>query len=83
MCNRYKADRTTSIDHRTKLALPLFHPHQHVWDEHFAWNVSADEILPLTAIGRATADLLRMNRLQIVRTRRLWIALGEHPPTIV
>ncbi|MEL6778294.1 MAG: HNH endonuclease, partial [Cyanobacteria bacterium J06597_16] len=31
---------------------------------------------------RATCAALRMNRPQLVRVRRMWVILGEHPPQI-
>jgi hypothetical protein len=46
--------------------VPLFHPNQQEWAEHFAWNDDATEIMGLTPIGRATIAALKMNRPQIV-----------------
>jgi hypothetical protein len=57
----------------------LFHPHREKWKEHFAWSVDGSVLVGLTPAGRATIDALRMNRPQLVRTRGLWIALGDHP----
>ena len=37
-------------------------------------------IIGLTAIGRATIDALQMNRPQLLRVRRMWVKMGEHPP---
>jgi len=79
-CNRYKADRVTAIDPDTEAEESLFHPHRDGWSDHFCWNVDATELLALTAKGRATISALRMNRSQIVRVRKMWVALGEHPP---
>ena len=42
----------------------------------------ATEVVGLTAIGRATIAALRMNRSQLVRVRRMWGMMGEHPPGI-
>jgi hypothetical protein len=79
-CNRYKADRTTAIDPATQVEVPLFHPHRDNWNEHFVWNENATELVALSATGRATIEALRMNRRQLVRVRRMWVAMGEHPP---
>jgi len=79
-CNRYKADRTTAPDPVTHQEVMLFHPHQNDWAEHFAWSDDATAITGLTSTGRATIAALRMNRTQMVRVRRLWHAMGEHPP---
>jgi hypothetical protein len=80
-CNRYKATRQTAIDPLTQEEVSLFHPHQEVWADHFVWNERSDEILGLTEIGRATITALKMNREALVRVRRMWVQLGEHPPT--
>lgn len=79
-CNRFKRDRITAVDPITQSEVPLFHPQRDAWAEHFAWSAEATEIVPLTAIGRATLALLRMNRPQLMRVRRLWVTMGEHPP---
>jgi hypothetical protein len=81
-CNRYKGDRTTAIDPDTRDEVALFHPHQDVWREHFVWNDDATELKGLSAIGRATISALKMNRRQIVRVRKMWAAMGEHPPNL-
>ena len=79
-CNRYKATRLAAIDPQTGESAPLFHPQQQAWIDHFDWNDSRTELVGLTAVGRATIETLRMNRPQLVRVRRMWVELGEHPP---
>ena len=32
--------------------------------------------------GWGTIEALRLNRPQLVRLRRLWVRLGEHPPPL-
>jgi hypothetical protein len=78
-CNRCKADRTTILDPRTKQEIPLFQPRDDEWSAHFSWNDDATEIIALTDAGLATIAALRMNRPQLVRLRRMWAAMGEHP----
>jgi hypothetical protein len=80
-CNRRKSDRTLGIDPATGIAVRLFHPHRDRWKDHFAWTDEADRIIAATPTGRATIEVLGMNRQQLIRARRLWVALGEHPPT--
>jgi hypothetical protein len=82
-CNRYKADRQTATSPLLGQPVPLFHPQQQQWEEHFAWNADATEILGLTPTGQATIEALRMNRPQLIRLRRMWGKMGEHPPQIV
>ena len=79
-CNRFKADRTMARDPLSSREVPLFHPQRDVWAMHFAWAEGATEIIGLTAIGRATVDALHMNRPPLVRMRRMWQLMGEHPP---
>lgn len=81
-CNRYKADRTNATDPDTQEVVALFHPHQDKWQDHFTWNEGSTEIIGLSATGRATIAALRMNRRQLIRVRRMWAAMGEHPPEI-
>lgn len=39
--------------------IPLFHPRQQRWDDHFA--LQNDEIVGLTMVGQGTINLLNMN----------------------
>ena len=79
-CNRYKAIRQMAVDPQTNEIVPLFHPQQEHWADHFAWNNDSTELIGLTATGRATIAALRMNRPQLLRVRRMWVTMGEHPP---
>lgn len=79
-CNRYKAHRRTAIAPRLGQAVPLFHPQQQPWEDHFAWSADATEMIGLTPTGQATIEALRMNRPQLLRLRRMWVKMGEHPP---
>lgn len=81
-CNRYKATRQTVPDPLTGESVALFHPHLQVWEEHFAWNEEATELIGLTAVGRATISALKMNRSQLIRVRQMWVKMGEHPPSL-
>jgi len=81
-CNRYKADRTIAPDPATGREAPLFHPQRDEWKHHFAWSEDGTRIVALTPTGRATVAALRMNRPPLVRVRRMWVALGEHPPDV-
>lgn len=82
MCNRFKADRMVATDQQAQTEVALFHPHRDAWTDHFVWNEDRTEIVPLTATGRATIYALRMNRPQMIRVRRMWVAMGEHPPNL-
>lgn len=81
-CNRYKGVRTTAIDPQTRQKVALFHPHRDDWNDHFEWSDDATEILTKTTTGRATIAALKMNRPQLIRVRRMWVSMGEHPPDL-
>jgi HNH endonuclease len=80
-CNRYKAQRQKAPDLVTEEIVPLFHAQRQNWSEHFQWSEDGTEIIGLTPIGRATISVLRMNRPQVTSVRRLWVKMGEHPPS--
>lgn len=79
-CNRHKASRQTALDPETNNQQPLFHPQQQNWSQHFAWQEQGAILQGLTPTGCATIAALKMNRPQLVRIRKLWIKLNEHPP---
>jgi len=79
-CNRYKASFQTALDPTTQQTVPLFHLHRQVWEKHFTWSEDGTELVGLTPIGRATIAALKMNRPQLIRVRRMWVKVGEHPP---
>jgi 5-methylcytosine-specific restriction endonuclease McrA len=37
-CNHHKSDSSSSADPLGELDVPLFHPHQDRWRDHFAWS---------------------------------------------
>lgn len=81
-CNGRKFTATTVIDPVTGLSVALYHPRQHQWAEHFAWNEDFTLLIGLTPIGRATIVRLELNRAGVVNLRRMLQPLGKHPPTI-
>ena len=82
MCNRYKSDRVLAPDAVAQTEVPWFHPHQHRWADHFSWNDEFTEVVGLTPVGRASVAALKMNRPQMIRVRRMWVAMNEHPPDL-
>ncbi len=81
-CNRHKATRTSGYDLLTGLTVPLFHPHNEEWADHFLWNENGTILLGLTPTGRATIEALEINRPMIVQLRSYWVALRLHPPKL-
>ena len=80
-CNGHKAKRTAAIDPQTQTAVPLFHPRQQRWREHFAWGEGNLRIVGLTPFGRSTVMLLHLNRASLLRLRSALIAVHAHPPS--
>jgi hypothetical protein len=79
-CNRHKSDRQMAVLPGTDRRVSLFHPQIQVWTEHFDWSEDATELIGLSEIGLATIAALQMNRAQLVKARRMWASVGEHPP---
>lgn len=76
-CNGYKGTDIASADPITKKATFLFHPRQQQWDDHF--HLDDEMIEPLTAEGRVTVLILRLNApIQLAQRASLIIA-GRYP----
>jgi hypothetical protein len=79
-CNAFKGQRISARDPESCQLVRLFNPREQRWDEHFLWAESGSRIVGRTAVGRATAKALHLNRPLTVRARRSWVAVGWHPP---
>ena len=79
-CNEFKGGQTKTEDPLSGEIVPLFHPRQQVWREHFTWDETGVYLTPLTATGRATIIALKMNNPVIIAARRRWVSVGWHPP---
>jgi hypothetical protein len=79
-CNGCKGNRTHAIDPKSGRLVPLFNPRKQKWPHHFAWSADSLFIVGLTATGRATVELLQLNRTKLLNLRRMLILAGEHPP---
>ncbi len=63
--------------------MPLFNPRSDVWSEHFQWSrEQVDLLVGKTPCGRATVTRLRINRPDLVLTRRLLAELGLFPEVV-
>lgn len=80
-CNLYKADRVRAVDVLTGKEAELFNPRHDSWGEHFSFVVETGEIQGLTASGRVTVTLLRMNSKAQVEARKQWQRLGLMNPS--
>jgi hypothetical protein len=81
-CNRHKSNLVLVPDALTQSKVPLYHPQEDQWTDHFSWNEDSTEVVGLTPTGRATVVALKMNRPQMIRVRRMWVAMSEHPPDL-
>jgi 5-methylcytosine-specific restriction endonuclease McrA len=79
-CNSYKYTSTGAVDPVSGERVPLYHPRQHAWRDHFAWNEDFTEIVGVTPTGRATIVCLDLNRPNVVNLRRLLAGVNQHPP---
>ncbi len=76
-CNRFKGSDVGSFDVETGSFAPLFNPRTMNWSEHFA--LEGTQIVPLTAIGRVTEFLLRLNNENRLKIRAGLVLLGRYP----
>jgi hypothetical protein len=78
-CNLFKRDRTHAFDTLSEAEASLFNPRTQDWNEHFAWSSDGSLMVGLTMTGRASIDLLRLNRRGLVNQRKILTELGLHP----
>ncbi len=76
-CSLRKGARQTAIDPETKTEVQLFNPRRATWSEHFQWD--GVRLVGLTATGRATIEILVLNRPLILAIRREESTLGRYP----
>ena len=75
--NRFKGPNIASVDPQTARIVQLFNPREDRWLEHF--QLDGPRIIPITAHGRATVLLLRLNSPQRLRVRESLIGVGRFP----
>src|SRR5882672_5266027 len=66
-CSLRKEARQTAVDPETEKRVELFHPRHDVWDDHFCWD--GVEVVGITSKGRATVEVLKLNRASILVIR--------------
>ena len=59
-CNNRKFTAITAHDPLSGNTVPLYHPRQNHWSDHFAWNEDFTLLLGLTPTGRATIEKLHL-----------------------
>ncbi|MBI5917156.1 MAG: HNH endonuclease [Bacteroidetes bacterium] len=79
-CNWSKSSKTQGEDPVSRQLVSLFNPRRQIWSEHFAWMEEPTHVCGLTATGRATVEVLKLNRENLIHLRLAMYVLGEHPP---
>jgi HNH endonuclease len=74
-CSLHKSDKVSALDPDSGEEIPLFHPLDQVWSEHF-WITENGQCFGKTPVGRATIRALRMNDQFSQLARALQIRLG-------
>jgi hypothetical protein len=77
LCNRHKGSDVASVDPLTGEAVPLFHPRRDRWTDHF--RLDKERIVPISAMGAVTVQLLRLNAAERLAERRLLQSLDLYP----
>lgn len=78
-CNQFKGPKIVAVDPQSTALTSLFNPYTQSWTEHFQWTADGLEIVGLTATGRATITLLRMNDSWLAQARQIWRIAGIYP----
>jgi hypothetical protein len=74
LCNQHKGSDLASLDPETGQLVPLYHPRQQRWAEHFHLNGAI--LKALTPSGRVTIQLLQLNRADRIEEREMLIEAG-------
>lgn len=76
-CSLRKGARKTATDPETGEETEIFHPRLDMWAEHFRWK--GEQVVGISPKGRATIELLDLNRPIIISIRKEEGLLGRHP----
>ena len=78
-CNGYKQDKINHFDPVTHQVCRLYHPREDLWQDYFQWSDDDLLIIGINPIGRATVELLQVNRQANVNLRELLKMANLHP----
>jgi len=79
-CNRRKSNRLEGSDPESAVVVRLFNPRRDRWRDHFIWSADGLRIVGLTPTGRATVEVLVLNRDRVLAIRAADREVGRHPP---
>jgi len=82
-CNNHKYTKFEGRDPVTGKRVPLYHPREQQWSDHFTWNDDFSLVIGITPTGRATVEELSLNRDGLINLRKILYEVGEHPPVQV
>jgi 5-methylcytosine-specific restriction endonuclease McrA len=74
-CNLHKGTNLTGIDPQTGQLAPIFHPRRDRWSDHFTFEGTC--INGVSAVGRATVQVLNMNDARRLELRTEILKRGE------
>lgn len=77
-CNGYKGYNVAALDPHTSEPTRLYNPRNHLWSDHFLLMGNYD-IVGLTAEGRTTVAVLRLNDEGRIQQRQVLAELGVYP----
>jgi len=80
LCNEKKGTLIEAMNPETGDLVSLFNPRTQTWADHFTWSEDGMRIIPKTAVGRTTIDVLSLNDELRVCARAIWVKAGYHPP---
>lgn len=76
-CNRNKGSDFASFDPVTGEVALLYNPRQDQWADHF--ELDGAQIIPLTAKGRVTEFILKLNNPKLLLNRQRLVKLRRYP----
>jgi hypothetical protein len=76
-CNRHKGSDFATFDPLSGEIIQLFNPRTQIWSEHF--RLDNAQIVGITATGRATVFLLKLNEPNRLQIRQVLMAQGLYP----
>jgi hypothetical protein len=79
-CNLHKGSDLTTMNWQIGEIVPIFHPRQQRWTDHFA--LQSARLIGLTHTGIATISLLQLNREDRLEFRELLLDAGLYPPVL-
>jgi hypothetical protein len=75
-CNKHKGPNLSGFDPQTGHITRLFNPRDDAWPDHFRWDGA--RLIGLSAIGRATINLIQANRADSLLVREALMAEGVY-----